>query len=134
MRDIKFRARSVITMEWIYGETLIRAGALCYLMRDQGTQAFEHILTCKHRLQFILEPCDVKTLGQFTGVLDKNGREIYEGDLVKTRYSKKGPVKYNECNFHVEFGGYLALVTGEFEVVGNIHDEKLKNEKEKRKN
>lgn len=123
MRKIKFRAKTIETGEWVYGETVIRAGDHCYIMEDNGTYALRLDRHFQH-LESYMMPCDVKTLGQFTGVLDMNGREIYEGDIVKTRYSNRGPVKYNEVNFHVEFGGYRALVTGEYEVVGNIHDKK----------
>lgn len=123
MRKIKFRAKTIETGEWVYGETIIRAGDYCYLNQDFGPCVFPKDKQY-HYFQFYIMPCDVKTLGQFTGVVDINGKEIYEGDIVKTQYSARGPVKYNEVNFHVEYGGFRALITGEYEVVGNIHDKK----------
>lgn len=62
MRKIKFRAKTIETGEWVYGETIIRAGDYCYINQDFGPCAFpknEHY----HYFQFYIMPCDVKTLG-----------------------------------------------------------------------
>jgi len=57
---------------------------------------------------------------QFTGLLDKNGREVYEGDIVQFQtFDAQGIVTYTAPHFHAsghEIRGY------EYEVIGNIYE------------
>ena len=78
------------------------------------------------------------TVGQFTGVVDRNGVEIYEGDIIQTYDSKGKPILHevyyleNEARFATKLIGYENLNEGsltqkwinelDFEVIGNIFD------------
>ena len=76
MREIKFRGKSVETGKWEYGNLVITDHNRLYEMIDnerryRGVIAFE-------------------TVGQFTGLHDKNGKEIYEGDIKSKSTGKAG--------------------------------------------
>lgn len=138
MRTIKFRAKvlhkSTRTYigsakqdgEWVYGDL--------------------HLLTMNPHIHTDTghkEPIDPETVGQFTDLFDKNGKEIYEGDIVKHPYidpifrdlveSEDGEGVTSEVVFHdaafvvkydVNDFVYLDGFTrhGHVEVIGNIHD------------
>lgn len=129
MRTIKFRGKDIETGEWLYGNIQVPTPPFDkYFMWD-----------CDHNQKEVIPD----TVGQFTGLKDKNGREIYEGDIMATDNDKK-PM-YLEICYIVEESSYFAKYRDsgirmwkkwidDFQkvVVGNIHDNpELINGKEK---
>lgn len=121
MREILFRGKGTINNEWIYGDLLYYADT---------AQIWQDSEFGKYTASVIPE-----TLGQFTGLTDKNGVKIFEGDIVEytTKLSRNTEeiVNVYEIKYSKEQARFIAsLPNGVFDpvamrygkVIGNIYD------------
>lgn len=140
MRDIIFRGR-ISNDQWVYG-SLIHTGDFCCILesRDSDRYDYPYLDNDLGTIDGQAIPIDPNTVGQYTGLTDKNGEMIFEGDILKTDlYGHLLSVVYNEhcAMFQVLFTdgyseGFLDRYSeiNHLEIVGNVYDnpELLKGE------
>ena len=114
MREIVFRGKKVNDGMWIQG----------YLFQCWGRAYILWGMTNDTPTMHDVKP---ETVGQFTGLVDKNGKRIFEGDKIKLTQGI-GTVEWSktQSRFMIwlpksnKFASFLAGI--EYEVIGNIHD------------
>lgn len=85
IREIKFRGKRVDNDEWVYGYLAVYTDGSCYI-----TTKIERNITryAKGKPSYIIScieyEVDPKTVGQYTGVTDKDKNKIFEGDLYRS--------------------------------------------------
>ena len=119
MREILFRGKQKNTGDWFYGNLF-----------GKDISGRTHITTTSIGCLNI----DPETVGQYTGMTDKNGTKIFEGDIIQfgSQRGSISEVKYLEKNsgFLVKdkWGDwhwlYSICASTNCEVIGNIHDNK----------
>lgn len=130
MREILFRGKRIDNGEWTYG---------FYFEHSIYGQKHSYIKYQTFDEGFVTDEVDAETVGQFTGLCDKNGRKIFEGDIVKVTIGVKGyRTTYDSVNCTVEFRSdncgiavFYPFTNSniiETEVIGNKYDNKEEEE------
>ncbi|ENP3833090.1 YopX family protein, partial [Listeria innocua] len=98
MREIEFRGKRIDNGEWVYGNLMQFEDSATFIFADERKGA--STLTYAHFIINNMHAIDEKTLGQYTGVKDKNGKKIFEGDICWEEHNEcYGVVKFEEGKF-----------------------------------
>lgn len=115
MREIKFKGKRVDGGEWVYGKDLMQ--------HNKNSQVWiKDFDTSESDWKSVIP----ETLGQFTGLTDKNSKEIYEGDRVKTSGDNIFTIEFIGSGYFCkrEDGLIISLdgINRIIEVIGTIFD------------
>jgi len=124
MRETIFRGKRCDNGEWVYGDLIhYESGEVAILQKKFSKFGYE-ATEISRRIKVVPE-----TVGQCTDLQDKNGKQIFEWDIVKW-FSKKYTVVYKEGRFIGEKEQFIGVdeyefinLYGSLEVVGNVHEE-----------
>ena len=121
-REILFRGKRADNGEWIYGYLIgnnVIAGEVVDFDEDYFNTEFWYKV-------------DPETVGQFTGLTDKNGTKVFEGAIVRSYDDSEdeltnGVVVFNAdfCSFCVSMKGHedvMLVAHWQYEMIGNIYD------------
>ena len=122
MREIKFRGQRIDNNAWVYGYFVKVPNGECRIY----WQPFEDATSNTYHL------VKSESISQFTGLKDKNGKEIYQGDICRFNSDKTSDVVFIDGEFQnrlSQWGLHTYMkcpYTGEqkapgIEVIGNIH-------------
>ena len=120
MREILFRGKRLDNGDWVYGYYVHIGPVSCqraYIIPEYASSLY-------------VNEVDPSTVGQYTGLKDKNGKKVFEGDIIRKTNKGRHPEIFianirtcfytNEEVYYSPFDHFTESC--EYEIIGNIHD------------
>ena len=125
MREILFKGKRIDNGEWVYGSFI---PDLCEILYGDKLDGFIKPFG-KIREERLVVEVDRRTVGQYTGLTDKNGTRIFEGDVIRDEDGDVMVVKWltESAAFVLEPKPYASVyfygtLSSRIEIIGNIYD------------
>ena len=137
MKYILFRGKRVDHGEWVDGNYYESKISGCFILSPKIKVRKKDGVVIKDSFEvFEVIP---ETVGQFTGLTDKNDNKIFEGDIVKVKITQaEDKQTYGDCEYKIgaivysedfalftcknNFMNFINWAFNDYEVIGNIHD------------
>lgn len=93
MREYKFRGKAKATGEWVYGDLIHRYDNWTYIAPIPSVTNIKPI------------EVDPETVGQYTGLFDKNGNELWESDIIENEHKERYLIVWGSTGFNAALDG-----------------------------
>ncbi len=128
-REILFRAKMWDESKWVCGT---------FSYEEGGVPKIYELVWDENYHTYVPEDCDIipESLGEYTGLTDRNGVKIFEGDIIRYCPVRDGEVKTGCVSWSENNGAYIievmdgsvdafwvhTVIFGKCEIIGNVHD------------
>ena len=134
MREILFRGKSIDNGKWVEGYLYEHEPALVGIASENDVPEPSKWFIARtgfsdwnmpRPVEFV--EVDPSTVGQYTCLKDKNGKRIFDGDILSIWNGRHDVVVFEDGAFDLENTSIPIRFANKFEVIGNIHDNKLED-------